>query len=68
MAPNNGLKFAEPIIILKSFKILTKGKWYIPASGLLTLSKEIKIVPIAEITKEWKIIFFSNSISFFYIF
>ena len=40
--PNLKCKFADPKIILCSFKILIYGKWYNPASGLLILSKLTK--------------------------
>ena len=41
MCPNLNSKFATPIIILLSLIILTNGRWYKPASGLFTLSKNI---------------------------
>lgn len=41
VCPNLKCRLADPKIILFSLSILIKGRWYRPASGLLTLSKLI---------------------------
>ena len=49
--PNIGWRDAAPEIILNSFKIFVKGKWYHPASGLYTVSNDMKIVTKIETKK-----------------
>ena len=58
MCPNLKCKFDSPIIILFSFKIFMNGKWYNPASGLLTLFKIINIEDKLEMSNILKKVFF----------
>tara|TARA_B100000787_G_C16061990_1_gene235973 strand:+ start:475 stop:714 length:240 start_codon:yes stop_codon:yes gene_type:complete len=47
--PNLELILVIPIMIFSSFSSLINGKWYKPASGLLELLRNIKIVANNEI-------------------
>ena len=62
ICPNLKCKFAKPNIIFSSLSILIKGKWYIPASGLLIVSsvitKKQKKIVISRISNSFLLKFF----------
>ena len=58
--PNLKCKLLMPIIILLSFSMLTYGRWYRPASGLLIVSKDIVSTKSIAPGTEYIIIFFKT--------